>query len=333
MKKHIKPICIILVVIIAAGFGINKYTHRMRYNDTFVNGNSSGNLYNAGLFCEKDGSIYFSNPDDEGKLYSMDSSGSNLKKLCNDVAMYINADSHYVYYVRNNTKNTSDFSFFSYNNNSLCRIPKDGGDTVILDEDPCIYASLIGNYIYYLHYDTQTATTLYKIKIDGKEKKQLSDTYIFTCNTYDKYFYYSNNSNGALYRYNTDTDYSEFLYDCTCYDPIVLENSNAYYLDPKRNNALIHVNLNSPNPLVLSDDFIELYNVYGSYVYFQRGGDDPALCMIKNDGTGYRELAKGEYCNINVTSYNIYFTDFFTKETYYTSTVNPGKCFTFHPGK
>lgn len=56
------------------------------------------------------------------------------------------------------------------------------------------------------------------------------------------------------------------------------------------------------------------------------------LCMIKNDGSGYQELAQGNYSNINVTSSYIYFTDFKTKEMFCTPTDHPGTLTAFHPG-
>ncbi len=331
MRKRTKAgLCIALIIIIILVIW-NRFFNGVKFNDSYVNGNTSGNLYNAGLFCESDGKIFFANPNDSGKLYSMDLSGQNVEKMCNDTAMYINADSHYVYYVRNNVGGEYDYNFFSYNNNSLCRIPRNGGKVVILDPDPCIYASLLGNYIYYLHYDDETATTLYKIKIDGSEKEQVYDKYLFTCNTSGKYFYYNNPSNGQLYRYNTEKDVSSLFFDCNCYKPIVLNDSNAYYIDVDSNHAIAHTNINDPNPQIVTEDNVEIYNVYGSYIYYQRGGENPALCMIKNDGTDYKELAKGEYCNICVTSYNIYFKDFYSNETYYTSTTNPGNINLFSP--
>lgn len=331
MRKRTKAgLCIALIIIIILVIW-NRFFNGVKFNDSYVNGNTSGNLYNAGLFCESDGKIFFANPNDSGKLYSMDLSGQNVEKMCNDTAMYINADSHYVYYVRNNVGGEYDYNFFSYNNNSLCRIPRNGGKVVILDPDPCIYASLLGNYIYYLHYDDETATTLYKIKIDGSEKEQVYDKYLFTCNTSGKYFYYNNPSNGQLYRYNTEKDVSSLFFDCNCYKPIVLNDSNAYYIDVDSNHAIAHTNINDPNPQIVTEDNVEIYNVYGSYIYYQRGGENPALCMIKNDGTDYKELVKGEYCNICVTSYNIYFKDFYSNETYYTSTTNPGNINLFSP--
>ncbi len=98
MKKAIGIIIAVLVVIAIAGISIySVLDNKIKYNDSYVNGNSAGNLYNAGLFCESNGTVFFANPDDNYRLYSMDLDGSNLKKLCSDTAMYINADDNYVY--------------------------------------------------------------------------------------------------------------------------------------------------------------------------------------------------------------------------------------------
>ena len=146
MKKRLPIIIIAVLVVVFAGLGF--YSHqksKIKYNTSYVNGNTAGNLYNAGLFCEKNGTVYFANPDDDYRLYSMDTNGNHLKKLSYDRVMYINADDHYVYYVRNNENNGTGFDFFSYARNSLCRIDQNGENTKILDKDPCLYASLVGD--------------------------------------------------------------------------------------------------------------------------------------------------------------------------------------------
>lgn len=324
MNKKIKIIIPVIIVCIAILAIYHYFSTRIHFNDSYVNGNTSGNLYNAGLFCESNGEIFFSNQADNGKLYSMDTCKGHLKKLCDDTAMYINADKNYVYYVRSNNRSISSDTFFSFDKNSLCRISRDGGKATVLDPDPCIYASLVGNYIYYLHYDSQSSTCLYKIKIDGTGQKKLMDHYVFTCNASGQYFYYNNPSTGQLYQYDTATDSASLFYDCNCYKPVVIDSSNVYYMDVSQNNAIVHVNINSPNPVTLTEGKIEHFNVYGSYIFYQQGGDNPALCVIKNDGSGYKELAKGEYSSINVTSSAVYFTDYFTQKVFYTSTANPG---------
>ena len=54
MKKRLPIIIIAVLVVVFAGLGF--YSHqksKIKYNTSYVNGNTAGNLYNAGLFCEK----------------------------------------------------------------------------------------------------------------------------------------------------------------------------------------------------------------------------------------------------------------------------------------
>ena len=73
MKKKISIIIAVIVVIalIAAAVIFHYLSNRTHFNEGYVNSNTAGNLYNGGLFCEYDGTVYFSNPSDGGKLYSM----------------------------------------------------------------------------------------------------------------------------------------------------------------------------------------------------------------------------------------------------------------------
>ena len=335
MKKHLPLLILLAFVVIFAGFGIyDQQQHKIKYNNGYVNGNTAGNLYNAGLFCEKNGTVFFANPDDDYRLYSMDPDGSNLKKLSYDRVMYINADDHYIYYVRNNEKTGTGFDFFSYARNSLCRIDQNGENTKILDKDPCLYASLVGNTIYYLHYDDETATTLYKIGIDGTGRQKVHSPYIFTCSALGQYIYSSGTeTDGALYRLDTADDSLQKVYDCNSFKPTVLSDDDVYYMDVDQNNALVHTSINAGNPVTLTTDSLDFYNVYGSFIFYQRYSEkNPALCMIKNDGSGYTELAQGNYSNINVTSTYIYFTEYTTKQVLCTPTDHPGELTPFHPG-
>ena len=54
---------ITVIAIVAIVIIVNRINSKIQYNDEYVNGNTAGNLYNGGYFCEKDGVIYFANPD------------------------------------------------------------------------------------------------------------------------------------------------------------------------------------------------------------------------------------------------------------------------------
>ena len=336
MKKIIIGIIVVLLIGGIAFFKLTFGDRETKMNEGYVNGNTAGNLYNGGFFCEHNGVIFFSNPSDGGKLYSMDSNGKNLKKLSEDVATYINADENYVYYVRNNAGESLDFNFVAFHRNALVRIDHDGKHPLILDTEPCLYASLIGNYIYYIHYDQLEASTLYKVRIDGEEQQQVMSEAVYTCNADGQFFYYHGMSaDGSIHRYDTVSDTSTVVYVGNCFQPIVKDGVDVYYIDGNTDCSIVHTNMNFDNPTFITRDSVDAYNVHGSYIYYQRFDEDgdSALCMIKNDGTEFQELRKGDYCDIHVTSYYVFFRDFHTGEMYYFLRTNPYVIEKFHPGK
>ena len=319
MKKIITWMIVILCLLLALAFGIYKYLdNQTKFNDGYVNGNTAGNLYNYGQFCEIDGIVYFSNALDNNKLYSMKVNGSDIRKISDDSVAFINADKNYVYYVRTSrSKDFTAFSFLSINTNSLCRIRRDKKDSeIILDNAPSLYASLVGNYIYYLHYDKETATTLYRIKIDGTEEKQIHKTPYFTCATNGQYIYYNGlETDHNIYRFNTVNGSQQLLYEGNCWMPTV-DGSAAYFMDCDNNYKLAKVDLATGEKTILCEDRVDCYNLFNGYLYFQRSTDDPALCRIRTDGSDYEVLRSGTYTQINTTSSYIYFKDYFSNTMY-----------------
>ena len=150
MKSKIRGIILVLILIAAVVCGLLFYRlhSKFPYNEADVNGNLPGNLYNSVCFCERGNFIYFCDPQDNYSLYSMNKEGGELTKLTNDYVTYINADDNFIYYIRNNVLGSAQSSIFRWNTNSLCRISKSGGDPEVLENDPCIYACLSGNYLY-----------------------------------------------------------------------------------------------------------------------------------------------------------------------------------------
>ena len=62
--KKVLKILFIITGLALAGILIYSY-NRSYHNDEELIGNTSGNIYNGGLFCEKDCIIYFSNDNDD----------------------------------------------------------------------------------------------------------------------------------------------------------------------------------------------------------------------------------------------------------------------------
>ena len=172
IKKILLFLCIITLVTFA---GIYIYSSVRTYlNDEELTGNTTGNIYNGGLFCEKDGRIYFSNDNDGGSLYVMNSDTTNIKKLHSDKAAYINADENYVYYLRaNNTRENNSGSVFTFNNTGIYRINQNGKGIKLISSNPGAYVTVKGNYVYYQNYNVKEGLFLYRNKTDASLERLL----------------------------------------------------------------------------------------------------------------------------------------------------------------
>lgn len=340
IKRRLISIFIAILVVggIATGVILHLRNIATVFNSTYVNGNTAGNLYNSGLFCESNGIVYFANPDDGYHLYSMTAEGSELTLLSDDVVSFINADENYIYYVRNNLSANSgsdSYAFLNINTNSLVRCDLDGDNLVVLDQDPCIYASLVGNYVYYVHYDTESASTLYRIKIDGTEKEKLASSAYLPCSTEGQNIYYNGlETDHNIYQLDSETKTATCVLTGNYWMPQV-SGDTAYIMDNINNYALIKADLSTGDTTTITKDRIDCYNVYGDYIYYQKNDSEtPALCRIKTDGTDFEVVADGNYTEINVTSRYVYFRLFSDNTTFYRTPTTGGiNMTTFHPGK
>ncbi len=334
MKQKIKSI-LFIVVFIAVVVGLFVYKHMAsitKYNDTYVNGNTISNLYNSGMFCQYGDIIYFANPDDEFKLYSMDTSGENLKKINDDVPSYINADENYLYYVRDNGDDHTAFSFLNVDTNSLIRCNRNNGEKVkILDHAPSLYSALLGNYIYFIHYDEETASTLYRVKIDGTELSQVSSNPYYTCCTVGQYLYYSGMDNDHyLYRYDTETDSQSLVLTQNVWMPVVT-GSYVYYMDIDEDYRLCRADLYNQTTEVLVEERIDCFQVYDNGIFYQTN-QDPGLYRCTLSGGGQTLISSGNYTNLCVAGEYLYFSAFSDENTVYRVRLSGTKIDTFHPG-
>ena len=98
-KKIIIILCIVCAAILITVLAIVNHNHnKVPKNPPGTIGNTAGNLYNNGLFCENDGYVYFANTYDSSALYRMRPDESEIKKLVYTEVSNINADGKYLYY-------------------------------------------------------------------------------------------------------------------------------------------------------------------------------------------------------------------------------------------
>ncbi|MCR5784106.1 MAG: DUF5050 domain-containing protein [Eubacterium sp.] len=336
--KKILVVVVILVALIAAALIFGKKDDVNYKNVETQTGNTGGNLYNEGLFCEYNGTIYFANPMDEFKLYSMPALGGKAVKLGDDSARYINVDDNCIYYAKGSSVYTEpssggDYVFenMHFNDYIICRVNHNGKQKKYLQKDPALYLCLMGNKIFYMHYDNSEGSSLYSVSINGENDEQVTSEMIRTCSAED----------GVLYYNGIDTDHKIYAMDMTTGSKTVLKDGNywmpiyadgyLFYLDLDRDYALCRYNLSTEEEIVLVSGDVELYNVYGSTVYYQTFGEDAALYSINFDGTDNSKIKDGTYCNINVTSSYVFFRAYTDSTFYYFPSNSPGSVSVFIP--
>ncbi len=319
-QKNILAISVTSVIIIVL-FVLALISSYIPLNDENTVGNTPGNLNNNGYFCEYDGRVYFANAYDNYSLYSMNPDETDIKKLHDGSSSHICAGGDYLYYAMANAGGGSDLGSVrgSYG----------------IYRSHIVSMQLCGNYLYYEKLDAKSSISLEKIKINKKDKQTVNPDAIINPSCYvDGIIYYNGtDEDHYLYALNTANDTSSVVWQGNIWNPIY-QNGYVYYMDVENNYRLCRYSMNSDVVEVLTNDRIDMFNVYGDYIYYQVSSKDaPALKRMFTDGSSQELVREGVYQNINITSEYVYFNGF--KEAvpvYKTSTFGPVNVTTFDAG-
>jgi Tol biopolymer transport system component len=307
-KKIIFSVCGISIII--ALFLISYFMNKTYYNDPSVLGNSSGNLFNGGLFCESDGKIYFSNPNDEGRIYSMDEDFTNFKKLSSDTGNYLNVAGKYIVYGRHNElQSKTSENVFALSKTGMYRMDTNGKKVKTLFDSAVAVINQYGNTIYYQH-NTDDGFGTSMIEIDKTKKADLTEEPIFPYAITD----------GTLYYVGVLEDHNIYKMDLTSkkhtlllegnYAFVTVNNDNLYYMDLENNHTLCRMDRTGGNPEVLVDTPISTYNVTpdGKYLYYEMDDGENIGIYCMDLGTKSSSLiTSGAYCQIHTTSNYTFF--------------------------
>lgn len=321
---------------VIAFVGIWLYSlNRTYFNEEDELGNTSGNIYNGGLYSEQDGYIYFSNDKDDGSLYVMTSDCSGFKKIHDDKTVFINVDENYIYYLRaNNTRESNTGSILMFNNSGIYRINHNGGDIKSITSNPGSYLTLRGNYLYFQRYEVGVGLNLYRYQIDGKKERLLIEDAVVPATVIDNSLYYTgysydqNISRIDLSSFTTGTVYEgNFAYP-------IFRDDYIYYIDVAEGYTINRMKLDGSERTVLVQERCSTYNITnsGKYLYYQVDDQENSHISRMDLSTMASEtLLEGNYKQINVTNYFVFFRDFSETETYIQSADGEVRLATFHP--
>ncbi len=306
-KKVITTIIIVLILLICVGVGIGIHLkNSVPNNPAGTVGNTAGNMYNGGLFCENDGYVYFSNPYDSNSLYRMLPDETEMKKLVSSAMTSINADSKFIYCYQGGVGSGTGLGYL-FDMSGVYRISKsDPSNSTCLDRVNSEYVLLADNDIYYTC--TESSTALKRVSTNGKEKETLLDLDILPVSVQNSTFYYINNKeNLHLMAYDLKTKTSRQVLAEDIYMPII-EGNIVYGIDVHNNYALVSLNISDGTKTTLDTDRTDIINLADNYIYYQTSGDTPQLKRVRRDGFDMEVIADGVYNNINATSRYVYFT-------------------------
>lgn len=314
-KETKKPIAFfivlgVLALLIIALTIVDKFSKSVPDNPSGTVGNTAGNIYNSGLFCEDDGVVFFANVYDQNALYSMNPDGTNLKKLISAKVKYINAGGNYLYYYMTDSSTSTGLGFIR-RVMGIYRCQKNGKGVQTISRDPSLEMILIGNDIYYQHYDNQTAVNLHKINTEGENDTKLASEIINPAGVYGDVIYYANQTdNHFLYVLDTANDSMSEYVKYNVWNPI-RQGNFIYFIDLSNNHKLARYSIENDDIEILSSDRVDCYNLNTDYIFIQTNDpENPALKRLSIDGSFEETVMEGIYTSINMTSNYVYFSPF-----------------------
>ena len=300
-------------------------------NDESTTGNTPGNLNNGGYFCELDERVYFANAYDNFALYSMNPDETDLIKLNDGAVSSINAAGNYLYYFQNSGSTDVGGIGGAVRISGIYRSNLKGKSVIGLDRCNIVSMQLCGNYLFYEKYDKQVGTSLTKVRIDKKDMQTVAEGIINpNCCVNGKIYYNGTAEDHYLHALDVSTSRDSVIWQGNIWNPIV-QGDYVYYMDVGENYRLCRYNLLNNVVEVLTNDRIDMFNVYDNYIYYQvSSADSPALKRMMTDGSSQEIVREGVYQNINITSEYVYFNSFNeSTPVYKTYTYGPINVTTF----
>lgn len=291
--KIIVPVAMVLIVAIVAAivFSFSGVTNH--------EGNTVGNIRNYGYAVSDGRWYYYVSPDDEGVLTEINKIKGNGK---DDTVLYstqysivsLNENDNYIYFIEMDTQSlyTTDDSI----NNKIYRIKKDGSSEtpeLLNDNDfanECLEIYLINDEIYYIGTDSN----IYKMGLDGQDRKLVAKTHTGYIAITEKYILYNAETdvedNYVTYIMDIDgTNPRPVITDTRLYT-VGIDGNYIYYTNLEKN--IYRVEIDSKTPEMLYD--LSAYNFNlgdDGYAYYFNYADvetaDYTVCLyrVKIDGT------------------------------------------------
>ncbi|MBL4935745.1 DUF5050 domain-containing protein [Clostridium sp. YIM B02515] len=255
-KNNELIICILIILLFAAGYFINKNI----YNDNI----STGKVVDYSFFAKSGQELYFpfstTNNEHEikGGIYKITDNSAKAIKISDDIAGMLKIKGDWIYFV--NYKD--EFKIY--------KMKKDGTQKNKLSDIGVQMMTMQGNHIYFLA--SSDENKLYKMNLDGSKKQRLEDRINRYFLTGNKIYYTKADKLGTLFSMNFDGSLKKEV--CKLNGRIVYANDNfIYFTEP----SLQQVRENKDEPI----DSLSIYG-NGNLYKIRIDGQDKKLIIDEN---------------------------------------------------
>lgn len=231
-------------------------------------------VFNNGICAIQGDRIYFCNSYDDGKIYSMETNGSDILKLNDDCTQWFHVSGSQIYY-QNIT-------------GQIYAMNIDGSDQQKLNEDNSGNINLAGDRIYYSNADD--GFKLYSMNIDGSDRKKLNEEHTNYLDVVGDRIYYSGGRGAeGIYSVKLDGRGKTRLSDDKPFQ-IVVSDGWIYYNNQNDDYKLYVMRTDGSDRHKLIDDYAPRMNVVDDRIYYVKG-DEWKTYSVKTDGSDKQLLS------------------------------------------
>ena len=312
--KKILPF-IIIVLIIVGLVVVRRVVTKLSVipeNAPGMLGNTPGNLYNGGLFCETDTGVFFSNAYDGGALYFWGNDGS-MKKVAEGNITHINAAGDYIYYYTAETSSGAGLGYVR-GGRGIYRASINGKNDTILVHGTSDSVMLLGSELYYTFFGEtdnkdNAEVSVQKISINGGDTQSVLEEHIVLGAAEGQTIYYGGiKEDHHLYALDTLSGVPRKVLPQNVYLPIV-SGGIVYYIDITDDYKLKSCRLSDGTITTIVEERIDSYNMLGDMIYFQNCDKNGyALKRVHTDGSNMEVVFEGVTTGISCTKNYTYFT-------------------------
>ncbi|MFF2157343.1 DUF5050 domain-containing protein [Paenibacillus chitinolyticus] len=272
-------------------------------------GNDIQNILNQAFVTQSNGWVYYQNVGDESKLYRMKEDGSQSVKITDDPAAQIQVTGGWVYYRLLTQGERTDAG-------EVYRIRPDGTERTKLSQEKAGQVYVTGDWIYYNVTAGFGSGPLFKMRLDGSGKQELSQKNedIMDFVPYQGRIYYKR-SIGGLYSLDLDgrnrkTYTKEFVHE--------LRAANGFIYYHKDANQLLKMSIQTGEESVAVDNVpLSRYYVGPDYLVLEKALSflDRKVYLTDLQGGAEKLRIDNTLVQLNVIGDWIYFMTYETKSS------------------